>query len=79
MQLWGDQVMPKATPQAKKTALAKEWIAFRQENLMTQQDLGDSLGISRRSVIFIEGGKKFPGPETRGMMRALMARVGKKE
>lgn len=70
---------PKSAPESQRVEVAKEWIAFRHDHMMTQQELANALGISRRSVNYIEAAQKYPGPLTQGMMRALVARVGKKE
>jgi len=49
--------MPKST---KTISAAARFLRFRKSNWMTQRMLGLCLGISRRSVIYIEKGIKEP-------------------
>lgn len=44
---------------------ASEWSKFRRDNLFTQQRLAEILGVGRRTIQMIEGGKiLYPHPET---------------
>lgn len=46
--------MKTASVQKERNRRAKEWREFRKENLMTQQMLADTIGISRRTVQMVE-------------------------
>ena len=61
-----------------QTGDAKVFRAFRRRHLMTQKRLAELLGISLRTVQFIEGGYVKPTYSTVGKFRALQARHGGK-
>lgn len=42
---------------ARQRSIAKEWIRFRTKHLFSQQKLAETLGISRRTVQYVESGK----------------------
>jgi ribosome-binding protein aMBF1 (putative translation factor) len=51
--------------------MAKRWIEFRAEFLMSQVDLANLLGISRRSVQYTERAKFMPRKETLSLFETL--------
>lgn len=60
------------TAELKARAIrAREWRAFRRNFLYTQVVLAEALGISERSVQYIEHGKVTPGLETQRQFRIL--------
>lgn len=52
----------------------KEWTRFRKDNLLTQVKLAEVLGISRRTVQFIEAGELTPLASTLRQFRSLKAK-----
>ncbi len=69
---------PTKKDRTKQRAIAKEWKAFRAKYLFTQQHLAEALGVSRRTVQYVESGKGqspdwpcIPGDETLAKFRAL--------
>ena len=44
----------------ERTKRAKEWRGFRRHNLMTQKNLAEVCGISRRTIQEIENGRVIP-------------------
>ena len=70
--------MPRPKPTEEDLVIrekrAKEWIEFRREYIFTQKKLADVLGISRRSVQFIEGAEVTPLASTLTKFNALKAR-----
>ena len=63
----------------ERQARANEWKAFRKDHLFTQTALAEALGISRRTVQYVERAEYTPQPETIGAMRSLMARHAKEK
>ena len=57
---------PKATPQdiRERKVRARVWREFRRIHLFTQSRLAETVGISRRTVQQIEGGRITPYAET---------------
>lgn len=52
----------------------REWVRFRKDFLFTQVKLADILGISRRTVQFIEAGELTPLVSTLRKFNALKAK-----
>jgi DNA-binding XRE family transcriptional regulator len=51
--------------------LARKWREFRKRNLMTQRNLAELSGISRRTIQMIEGAAIVPRATTQRRFRAL--------
>jgi len=52
----------------------REWIRFRKDNLLTQVKLAEVLGISRRTVQFVESAELTPLQSTLRRFRTLKAK-----
>ncbi len=65
---------------ARKKRIAREWSAFRQEHLYSQVKLAQVLGISRRTVQYVEAedGGPMPSASTLSQFQALKARFATK-
>lgn len=59
---------------AERKVRQEEWKAFRAKHLFTQAALADALGISKRTVQYVEAGKFTPQPDTIAAMRVLQAK-----
>jgi DNA-binding XRE family transcriptional regulator len=57
--------------QKQRALRAAEWRKFRRDYLFSQQELGEALGISRRSVQKVEAGESTPLPRTQRAFRDL--------
>lgn len=62
----------------RQRKIAKEWISFRTRYLFSQVRFAETLGISRRTVQYVESGKGqnpawpcIPMPETMAKFQAL--------
>lgn len=70
--------MPKPKPTEEdlkdRQTRRQEWTRFRKEFLFTQTKLADVLGISRRTVQFIEAGELTPLTSTLRRFNALKAK-----
>ena len=53
---------------------AREWRRWRQEHGLTQQQLASAIGLTRRAVIGIEGGKHRPSVTSRMKLKAMQQR-----
>jgi DNA-binding XRE family transcriptional regulator len=53
---------------------AKEWRHWRKENGLTQAQLASVLGLTRRTVIGIEGGNHRPSVSSRAKLNELKKR-----
>lgn len=53
---------------------ARNWKAWRERRLMTQRQLAFALGITERSVQYIESGKVKPRSTTQARFRDLQER-----
>ena len=48
----------------RRKKLANDWKMFRRNNLFTQQQLAEVIGVCRRTIQLIEGGYVTPHPQT---------------
>ncbi|HTF66654.1 MAG TPA: hypothetical protein VK638_28625 [Edaphobacter sp.] len=71
-------IAPSAEQRAKQRKVAEEWMKFRNDHLLSQEDFGKLIGISRRTVQYVEHGNKckpewlcMPLPETLARFHVL--------
>ena len=72
---------PTKAQKARQRAIAREWTQFRVKHLFSQVRLAEALGVSRRTVQYVETGKShrpewacIPSDETQRRFNALKAK-----